>query len=246
MVKRTKADQIKFCEDSIRKYHPVILKLFEYSETHKAIKKKRLENGADIYDFSFYHGGYLLQFSGMITISLLDMMSIVKFFQLSTLKWEATYLLRSGYVLVYETLNTFKTHNIQLKKLSALNGGTTSLYKNITDDIKYFKKEFDTDKTVKDVRHMAGGHIESDILKFKSAIDTIDFPNAVDTLNFFVLILKKMEAFVSSCQKILSAEVEEDIEKMEVDFKPIQEYSENLEIMKKVRQERLQQLKKEV
>ncbi len=106
--------------------------------------------------------------------------------------WEDAYALRQGYLLIYEAIKTYGMHSKSLKNLCSKAETTQTKFSELTIRLKKFRKDFDYDNTISEIRNYTIGHIDSDPAGFFDRISKFDEDKAFAALKEFVAILVLM------------------------------------------------------
>lgn len=107
--------------------------------------------------------------------------------------WDDVYSLRQGYLLIYEAIQTYNSHSKSLKDLANKTSNFAQVkFSELTEEIKKFRKDYDYDKVISEIRNNTIGHIESDPFNFFERISKFDEEKAFGALKEFAAILVKM------------------------------------------------------
>ncbi len=147
-------------------------------------------------------------FNAYLNLCFLDYIVIYKQTLSAIHLWEDVYALRQGYLLIYEAIKTYGVHSKSLKNLCSKEQVTKVMFAELTLRLKRFKKDFDYDKRISDIRNYAIGHIDSDPSGFFDRISKFDEEKAFAALKEFVAILVSMlnlseNIFVNYTKKII-------------------------------------------
>lgn len=152
----------------------------------------------------------IYSFSSLICISTLDLMVITKHLCLIKYKWESFYLLKNGYLTIYETISKILSKKdgvsfyriIELKYPSGLEN-----YKLLLKDVELFKETQEFESYIKIIRNKIAGHIDNDYTLYYNLISSLDSEKAINTVIAFNEILKNYNIFLKKLRKIIESQL---------------------------------------
>ena len=115
-----------------------------------------------------------LKFLCFLSASFIDLLCILKGFFNSTTEWEKIHFSKTGYLLIYEIIKNYDTNKKSL--LDGINNEMPELipiFNKNAELLKAFKKEFDYEGKIKNIRHKSSGHIDKEFLAYFEAISLI-------------------------------------------------------------------------
>lgn len=132
-------------------------------------------------------------FNTFTNLCFLDYFVIYKNALSASHLWEDISALRQGYLLIYEAIRTYHSHSKSIKELC----GKTSVsaeqrFAQLAVTIKNFKKDFQYNKEISEIRNYTIGHIENDPGKFFERISLFDNEKAFRALKAFGKVLHQM------------------------------------------------------
>ncbi len=147
-------------------------------------------------------------FNAYLNLCFLDFIVIYKQALSAIHLWEDVFALRQGYLLIYEAIKTYGVHSKSLKHLCGKEHATQAMFVELTLRIKRFKKDFDYDKSISEIRNYTIGHIDRDPTGFFNRISMFDEEKAFTALKEFVAILVSMldlseNIFVNYTKKLI-------------------------------------------
>lgn len=204
----------KYIEDIIKKFTEDVEQLRIYSNLHPYFKLKAQEelNNAKnrrkfkgLADFSLMYE-LAINFNGFLLTSILDITIVLKNL-LSNSKWENTFYMRYGCLIVYETLNTYniynkKLHQHILSKFEQLKPEFTQS----AQLIRSFKKRYKHESHIATLRNKVAGHIDDDFLKYCKALSSIKAEEIIKCLSEFHNILTSLHELSTKIVGLLTQE----------------------------------------
>ena len=136
--------------------------------------------------------GVVTQFNSLITISEIEISAILKGLCYSSDKWEKVFYLKTASINIYETLETFKKYNQDLVNLSNKNNETKQLLKDISVLIKNFRKRYEIDNKIKNIRNKTIGHIDKNMKVYYDLLQGLDFNESIDMILSYNEITDRM------------------------------------------------------
>jgi hypothetical protein len=124
--------------------------------------------------------------------------------------WEDVSTLRQGYLLIYEAIKTYHSHSKSIKELcSKTSEAAENKFSQLAVQIKNFKKDFQYDTEISEIRNYTIGHIENDPCKFFERISSLDDEKAFLALKYFGKVLYQMQKlseyiYVHYTRKVIS------------------------------------------
>ena len=130
----------------------------------------------------------------LITISALDLLAILKLFKSSTALWERIFLLKKGYLTIYETVLVYEKNRSKIRDLivSFSKDGKNEKFDEINADLKLFKKLFDF-KQIGKIRNEVSGHIDDDFDNYYDTVMSINPEIAINAINSLLSFLNKCD-----------------------------------------------------
>lgn len=134
------------------------------------------------------------KFNSLITISLLDIMVICKNLCLAETTWERIYFVKQGYLIIYETINTYHKHNRSLQNIvSAKYPMYKTTLESINKDLRQFKKTHDYENVIGQIRNKVAGHIDEDFVLYYNTIKSLNGEQIGQTISHFIPILNRLQ-----------------------------------------------------
>lgn len=154
---------------------------------------------------SFERAEEQIKYNCFLTSSFLDLLTTIKGFINTTTDWEDIYFAKSGYLTIYETINTYNSHRKRIYKhvneeLPELRDRFIFLNKKL----KSYKNKYDFDKLIKNIRHKTAGHFDKDFIEFYRNINKIDKNNSINAIEDFLDVLKQLMIFDSEIVGIVN------------------------------------------
>ena len=139
-----------------------------------------------------------LAFGGFLNVCMMELIVASKNLLQAKQKWEELYHVRHIYLTIYEAINTYNGYNKWLKK-TIENKYTIllSAFNKISSRLRKFKKDFEYDTTIAEIRNQTTAHIIKDFTDFFQKINSIDIAKAKQALVEFVHILNLMEKLIT-------------------------------------------------
>jgi len=134
------------------------------------------------------------KFNALLTISLLDLMVVCKNMCLAKTDWERIHFIKHGYLVVYETINTYHKHSSELQRIIATKyAAFRTSFESINKDLKQFKKLHDYEKVIGLIRNKVAGHIDEDFVLYYDIIAKLDGEKVALTISHFIQILTQLQ-----------------------------------------------------
>ena len=93
-----------------------------------------------------------LEFTGFLTLSILDLLVVSKNIMVAKYQWERIHHLKLGYLVIYEAIQTYHRHK-EINVLANKSVKTTELYSAISLDLKTFKNKYNYPDTFTEIRN---------------------------------------------------------------------------------------------
>lgn len=131
--------------------------------------------------------------NAFLNLCILDFTVIYKNALSAIYLWDDVYSLRQGYLLIYEAIKTYNSHSKSLKDLASKTSDFAKLkFFELSEEIKRFRKNYNYDKNILEIRNYTIGHIESDPFLFYERISKFDRGKAFAALKEFASLLVRM------------------------------------------------------
>lgn len=169
----------------------------------------------------------------LITISLLDLCVILRMFKTSKLSWERIFLMRKGYLTIYETMKAYDKQKSKIRNLVSESGFPEQEFLDINISIKEFKKKFDFDKSIANIRNKTAGHINENLDTFYDTVYGIEPSVGINAIKSLLAILSLFDKFLQNIRDYLNKRVEDKSKNL---INEIEEKSMNILKEIKVRQ----------
>ena len=151
----------------------------------------RIESKTDIEEFKEIE--WMNKFNALLTISLLDLMVVCKNLCLAKTAWEKIYFIKQGYLVIYETINTYHKHSSELRNtIETKYTSLTATFDAISKDLKQFKKIHNYEKVIGVIRNKVAGHINEDFVFYYDIIAKLDGEKVSLTISHFIEILSQL------------------------------------------------------
>lgn len=136
----------------------------------------------------------------MTIVSKIEIYIILKHYFNSKHEWEKLHFLRTGVLIVCETIKTYNKHNKRLGELSTNdNLEIIGKFKEVSKELKHFKKVNKFDSKLNNIRNTTIGHINEDFIKYYDDIKSINQKSYILMLMKFVTILDIINDLASIC-----------------------------------------------
>ena len=144
----------------------------------------------------------------LITISLLDLCVILRLIKTSQISWERIFLLRKGYLTIYETIKAYDKKKSKIRNLIYESGFPEQEFLGINLSIKEFKKKFDFDNGIANIRNKTAGHINENFDTFYDTVYGIEPSVGIDAIKSLMAILSLLDKFLQNFRDYLNKRVE--------------------------------------
>ncbi len=126
-------------------------------------------------------------------ICILDITVVYKNALSSTHLWEEMHCLRQGYLLIYEAVKTYGSHSRYIKELAfRTSDSAVKMFDEMSAQLRKFKKDYDYEGTISQIRNSTVAHIEKDPLHFFKSLGKFDRDKAFKSIEDFVSILRNL------------------------------------------------------
>ncbi|NCI51382.1 hypothetical protein GWC95_15745 [Sediminibacterium roseum] len=147
-------------------------------------------------------------FNAYLNLCFLDFIVIYKNALSAVHLWDDVYTLRQGYLLIYESIKTYNAHSKSLKRLCSKTPVTEEMFVALSGKLKKFRKDFDYDNNISEIRNYTIGHMDNDPVVFFNRISMFNAETAFAALREFVSVLISMlnlseHIFVNYTKKII-------------------------------------------
>lgn len=158
----------------------------------------------------------------LITISSLDLLATLKLYKSSTLLWERIFLIKKGYLIIYETILAFEKGQKKIRDLVILNceDGKNQLYNEINTELKKYKKTFNIEN-IGNIRNKVSGHIDDNFDNYYDIVMGINPDEAIKAIQALIAILNKCDIFLNELRQVSNSKLEMNRQrfKEEIDIK---------------------------
>ena len=154
----------------------------------------------------------------LITISLLDLCVILRMFKTSQLTWERIFLVRKGYLTIYETIKAYEKQKNRIRTLISESGFPEQEFLDINLKIKAFKKQFDYEKGISNIRNKTAGHFNKDFVTFFDTVYEIEPSVGIEAIKNLMTILSKIDQFLQTFRDYLNTKVEGRSNNLKIEF----------------------------
>ena len=188
------------------------------SHFHKDAVKQISENfeGQSLSDFD--EMATRQELHALITISLLDLCVILRMFKTSQLTWERIFLVRKGYLTIYETIKVYEKQKNKIRNLISESGFPEQEFLDINLKIKAFKKQFDYEKGISNIRNKTAGHFNEDFDTFFDTVYNIEPSIGIEAIKSLMTILSKIDQFLQTFRSFLNKKVEDKGNNLQIEF----------------------------
>lgn len=133
----------------------------------------------------------ILNFSSLVVISTLDLHIIYKHLLLSKFESGQKFFIRSGSLIIYETLNTYKKYQKELLDIFNTNRFVITL---VGESIRDFKKKYN----LTEIRNKASAHIDKNYKDYYSVTSKINVEDSRIMILEFLTLLNKMTSIYNN------------------------------------------------
>jgi hypothetical protein len=154
----------------------------------------------------------------LITISLLDLCVILRMFKTSQLTWERIFLIRKGYLTIYETIKAYEKQKNKIRNLITESGFSADEFLVINRKIKSFKKQFDYDKGISNIRNKTAGHFDENFDTFFDTVFEIEPSVGIEAIKELMTILSQIDKLLHTFREFLNKKIEERTVNLEIEL----------------------------
>ena len=133
----------------------------------------------------------------IFAISHLDSLVILKRLNDSRLDWEVKFFLKKLYLNIYETFVSYDSKKSSIKKILCKSKEENDEFASINRELKMFKKKYDYEYEIRQVRNKIAGHISSD--DFNLYFQTLEILNPRKNIEMgtaYIFIINKINSFL--------------------------------------------------
>lgn len=164
--------------------------------------------------------------NSLIVISHLDLIVAVKGLNNAKHKWEGIYFIKSVYLTIYETLNTYKNYQKLLyNSVEKMFPELKEAFTKLNQDIKFFKKKYKYTSQIEEIRNNISGHINKNFEVYYDTVVSFNVKETVlmsisffkiiqDIQNFSTLIMETEKQRIEDNNKRNSISINQVIEKI--------------------------------
>lgn len=145
----------------------------------------------------------------LITISLLDLSVILRMYKNSQLTWERIFLVRKGYLTIYETIKAYEKQKNKIRNLISESCFPEQEFLDINLKIKAFKKQFDYEKGISNIRNKTAGHFNEDFDTFFDTVYEIEPSVGIQAIKSLMTILSQIDQFLQTFRDYLNKKLED-------------------------------------
>jgi len=211
-------DFFDFLDKLIKQCTKNLTELRMVSHLHKdTVKQVRVAfEGQSLSDFD--EMATRQELHSLITISLLDLCVILRMFKTSQLTWERIFLVRKGYLTIYETIKAYEKQKNKIRNLISESGFPQQEFLDINLKIKTFKKQFDYEKGISNIRNKTAGHFNEDFDTFFDTVYEIEPSVGIEAIKSLMTILSQIDQFLQTFRDYLNKKLEDKNSNLQIEF----------------------------
>lgn len=183
----------------------VYTKHLKYLRTSIAISRegqKLFQQFAQLDNSDFEEMEELHTFNSLLTISLLDLLVVSKNLINAKSEWEKAFFLKQGYLIIFETIDTYNKHGKKIKvlittKYKAFEGD----YKKVCQNLKNFKKDYSYEKDITVIRNSLAAHINENFVYYYDTLLKLKGNTGTEAIVSFIKIIKELENISFNIEK---------------------------------------------
>lgn len=125
-----------------------------------------------------------------IMASFSDLLVILKGFINSNSRWEEIFYSKKGFLVIYESINTYHKNQKGIRDL--IEGNLPELANLNTEanlKLRYFKKSFNYESEMAIIRNEVAGHYNVDFYKYYGIITKLDRNKSIEAIESFLIFL---------------------------------------------------------
>lgn len=146
------------------------------------------------------------------TSCFLDIASSLKGLEYCETDWERKFYLKSGFLVIYESVITFGKHQKEIRTLIKTDfPELESQYLTITQNLRNLKKEHKYENMISTFRNKAGAHYDEDFVTYFENLKIIDRPDSIKTVSDFSNFLMKLIIFWSDLIDVFKVKTENEM-----------------------------------
>ncbi len=173
------------------------------------LEKGGLKGNSEAAEISIEQLKKHIKFVCFFTSCFLDIASSLKGLIDCETNWERKFYLKSGFVVIYESVKTFGKYQKEIWTLIKSDfPELESQYVTITQDLRNFKKEHKYENLISTFRNKAGAHYDEDFVTYFENLKIIDSPISVKAISDFSNFLMILIIFWSDLIDVFKAKTE--------------------------------------
>lgn len=166
-------------------------------------------------DIEIRHGLHTL-----LTISILDLLSILKLFKNSSLLWEKVFLIKHCYLTIYETIKAYEKKKQKIRQLVIDNNCDIETLDLINKTIKVFKNKFEYEN-IKNIRNNVAGHIDDNFDLYYDTIIEIEPQDGLNAVQSLLDILVNLNEYLEYLRITLNNILNKNEAEMKIEIENI-------------------------
>ena len=206
-----KIESISELSELIEKHNQNLIRTFSVLE-HTA-EGTKIVSSKEILD-SFLKTELQIKYFCFLTSSFLDLLTTLKGFLNSKTEWENIFFSKSGFLTIYETINTYDFHQKTIYEI--VNSDYSHLrvkYVQLNKVLKKYKKDYKYSTTISQIRNKTAGHYDNDFIDFYTIIKKLDKAESINAIEDFLDFLHLLMLFIDEIAGEMETESRERLNK---------------------------------
>lgn len=159
-------------------------------------RKEQLEVSEKLQHIFVYSDSNIKYFN-FLTSSFLDLLCTLKGLFNSKSEWEEIYYSKSGFLTIYETINTYHSHQKDFKLfIDKDHPELLKDYKNLNKYLKNYKAKFKHKTEIASIRNKTVGHFDKNFVDYYELIKKLNKSESIIAIESFMIFLKLLMHFV--------------------------------------------------
>lgn len=174
-------------------------------------KKEQLEVTEKLQHIFTYSDSNIKYFN-FLTSSFLDLLCTLKGLFNSNSEWEEIYFAKSGFLTIYETINTYHSHQKDFKLfIDEDHPELLEDYKNLNRYLKNYKAKFNHKTEIASIRNKTVGHFDKNFDDYYELIKKLNKSESIIAIESFMNFIKLLMHFVEIMADKMKLKTEIDL-----------------------------------
>ncbi|KOY52416.1 hypothetical protein I602_1976 [Polaribacter dokdonensis DSW-5] len=182
------------------------------------VSESRLEMTEKL-EHIFKYSEINIKYFSFLTSSFLDLLCTLKGLFNSESEWEDIYYSKSGFLTIYETINTYHFHQKEIKKI--VDNDHPNLlddYKKLNSFLKEYKSKYNHKTEIGPIRNKTAGHFDKNFTEYYELVKKLNKTDSIKAIESFLNFLKLLMYFINTMADLMKVRTEIDLDKSKREF----------------------------